>query len=351
MPDRIFLVHGMGLHEPGWHEKPVSALKDAYAQYPALAAVPFETRFQIVPVTFDHRLRAIVKKWQTDATAVGEAAKDANVQLVQDLTGWLREAGETSGNYEWTHAADVLLYRVYPSVRAAIKVHVAAQIAKVVNARKAGESWSVIGYSLGTAVTHDSLHALWTATMPDGSGTGFNSDQERAQVVAQIANTSRVLQTKPNAYESAVKPGAASKKHGCRYFITARHAVDPFTTPFPFQPVAWPDATAEQRGIYVPIVPQHIHQWNVHAFEHYMVNPAVHIPLFRSLLDDSDHDYITDDDEATALTWFKPFGGLEKQAALKIKSWLEDRLPATSETWETLRTVWDWYQLGKHHFA
>jgi hypothetical protein len=350
MPDLLFLVHGMGLHQPNWHEPMVAALKEQYERYPALAARPFDQRFKVVPVTYDDRLRSIVTGWQNDATAVGRAASEVDARVVQDLTGWLRQAGDLT-RYEWTHAADVMLWRIYSSVHAAIETHVGRQIVDALEARQAGESWSVIGYSLGTSVAHDALHALWTDTIPDGSGTGFAADQERALVIAQIANVSRVLQTRPPVYQSAVKPGPASQKRGCRFFLTARHKLDPFTTPASFDPVAWPDANAEKRGIFVRARIDHLHQWNVHAFEHYLAHPDVHIPLFRMLLDDRQHDFITDQDESEAKGSFEPFGPLEKKAAMEIKSWLDDRLPPGSATWESLSSIWDWFQLGRQLFG
>ncbi|HET9234533.1 MAG TPA: hypothetical protein VFP10_10360, partial [Candidatus Eisenbacteria bacterium] len=259
MPDLLFLVHGMGLSVDQWHQPFVDALEEQYAKYPNLAEKPFDERFTVIPVSYDDRLRQIVKRWQDDAEGVGKAAADVDARLVQDMTGWLKLAA-SEDHYEWTHAADVLLYRMFPSVHEHIKVHVGSQIATAVNKRKAGESWSVLGYSLGTAVAHDSLHALWTDKME--GGTGFAADQERALVVAQIANVSRILQTRPKVYESAVKPGPASQKRGCRYFLTARHRLDPFTSPASFDPVNWPDATAEQRRVFTKPRLEHIHQWN-----------------------------------------------------------------------------------------
>jgi len=348
MPHHLFLIHGMGTNQAGWEKPFVETLEKHYGSYKNLAKVPFKDRFTIAPVTYDDTLRGIVEQWQAGANAV---AKDASPAVVQDLTAWLRRAGDTDGNFGWTHASDVLLYRVFTDVRDALKVHVAKQIAGVVRDLKAGEPWSVIGYSLGTAVGHDALHALWTDRLPDGSKTGFNFDQARALVVAQIANVSRVLQSDVPVYQSTVKPGVARDQCGCSYFLTARHVLDPFTTPAPFSPVAWPTPTAEAEGIYRSARPEHIHDWNIHAFEHYLVNPDVHIPLFRMLMDDQDHLFITDADEQAARAAFKVFGDLPEEEALKIKSWLESRVPAMSAGWQVLPDIWDWFELGEHHFA
>src|SRR5262245_5654033 len=114
MPHRLFLIHGMGTNEAGWEKPFVETLKKHYGSYKNLARTPFEQQFTVTPVTYDDVLREIVDQWQTGAKAIAKASADVNAGIAQDLTAWLKKAGQTRGNFAWTHAADVLLYRVYP---------------------------------------------------------------------------------------------------------------------------------------------------------------------------------------------------------------------------------------------
>jgi len=344
MPDRIFLVHGMGNYPDGWAKPWVDGLRSLYQSYDPLARTPFAERFKVVPIGYDEIFRTIVQRWQQDATSIGAAAPSVGAARVEALVGWLRTAAVVDDNFAWTHCADVLLYYLFPAVRDAVRVHVAKQVATEVATLKADESWSVLAHSLGTAVSHDALHLLWSGTFPDGQPTGFNAKDDKALLVAMIANVSRVLEDQPDVYESTVMPGPArATDRGCFYYLNARHVLDPFTIPRAFDPAAWPDAKSVAQGLYRRVLVEHIQDWNVHDFLHYLRNPRVHIPLFRTLTYDR---AIPAAQEAAALAKFKPFGRLTTDQAVAIKTWLEKRAPAFSDTWDVLRVVWDWYYAG-----
>jgi hypothetical protein len=283
MADTIFLVHGMGHHPEGWHEPVQTAIKKLYGKY-KLSRVPFDKRFSIKPISYDSVFRSLVTRWQADAAALGAASATVGATEVGNLVGWLRNAGQVDNNFVWSHAADVLLYRLFYTVRHEVKTHVAAEFAREIDSLPASARWSVIAHSLGTAVAHDSLDMLMSGTQEDGSPTGFEARHEQAFVIAQVANVSRVLQTAAKAYESNIKPGKAGQNgRGCRRFLNFRHVLDPFTIPKMFRPDAWPDSTAAANGLYQYVEVNHIHDVNVHDLTHYLKNPDVHIPLFREL--------------------------------------------------------------------
>jgi len=332
----------MGVHQSGWEKPYLKALKGAYSHYPNLARVEFEDRFDLVPIEYDSIFRTLVERWESDANAVGKSADALDAGLVKDLVGWLHSAAGEEHNFPWTHCGDVILYRLFPAVHDAVTIHVARQLAESIVALN-GAPFSVIGYSLGTAVAHDTLHMLWTKSLSDGSNTGFGTGQAHAQVVAMIANVSRVLEGAVDVYNSSVMPGPATKGgRGCDIFLTARHALDPFATPQPFDPLAWPDAKALSRGDYRPVRTTAIHDWNVHAFEHYLENPQVHIPLFRALTFES---AISQKAELDAVAAF-PELGMPAGEGIAIRQWLESHAPAKSAAWEVLRTIADWYFKG-----
>jgi hypothetical protein len=74
--------------------------------------------------------------------------------------------------------------------------------------------------------------------------------------------------------DSPVHPGPEGV---CDAYFNFRHKWDPFPAVDAFQPPAkWDD--------YTPVEDlDHFHQLNVHALEHYLEHPKVHIPIFRQV--------------------------------------------------------------------
>jgi hypothetical protein len=343
MSHLVFLVHGMGVHEDSWSTKYVEAIAAAYDQYPGLKGLPLKDLFRFVPISYDDIFRELVGNWSDAAELIAGASKETGAP-VSKLTDWLKGAEKIDGNFKWTHAADVLLYRGFSLVRERVCVHVAAQLVKEINKQIKNEGisrWSVIAHSLGTAVIHDTLARLWhpKANMP--GGIAFSTGNEQAHLIAMISNVSRVLETKPHdVYESAAMPGRnAQAGRGCNYYLTARHLYDPFTIPSMFRPQMWPDEVTllakPARYVYTEV--DHIHDWNVHDFGHYLKHPRVHVPLLRRLTDETQ---ISDTEYEEALHRFRMFGPLEDQAAIQIRQKLEDLLPAQSADWLLFGKLW-----------
>ncbi|MEL7448314.1 MAG: hypothetical protein AAFN78_03845 [Pseudomonadota bacterium] len=339
MTDKIFLLHGMGHHPEGWQAEADAKLRELYGRYGRLSRRGFDDRFELVAIEYDDVFRRLVSDWQEDAEALGPISDAMGADLVSSLIGWLRNAGELEDNFIWTHAADVLLYRFFASVRHEVKTKVAARIAEEITALPATSRWSVIAHSLGCAVAHDALDMLWTGKKEDGTPTGFEPRHEQALLIAMVANVSRVLQTNPKAYDSTVKPGGAGEAgRGCLNYLTCRHVLDPFCIPKMFRPLDWPDADAEERGLYHYVEVDHIHQANIHDLPHYLEHPAVHIPLFRELTFRS---AVTSDEEHDALAAFPKFGNLAQSDAIDIKQRLEDMAPGITTAWTQYRAIWD----------
>jgi len=361
MADRVvFLVHGMGVHEADWATPWVAALRTHFDAYPdtLLTRRSFEQRFAFVPVTFDDVLAALLQRWHDEGFALDLAMQQfgGEPDVLRAIENVLQAAGQDE--FFWTHAADVLLYRGSSLVREGIKAHVAAQIAAKLQELAGAEGilpdWSVVAHSLGTIVVHDALDALWTAQI-SGVGNRFDPRNPGAQatLVMMVANVSRLLQTQPQAYVSTVMPGGpgaavpgqANRFCGCRHYLSVRHALDPFTIPGRFRPEPpdWPDS-ATQAGNpkpFLEIAVDHIHDPNVHAFEHYLAHPAVHIALFRRLIHRM---AIGQDKEQVALEGFRATDGLSPAAAIEIKTRLERIIPAADELWPILRLVSDAYR-------
>lgn len=337
MVTRLFVIHGMGVFDGTWVKPVETLLKDIYGRYRTLSSVPQKDRFTVHPIRYDDVLSDLVKKWQADANAVSKLSVGVGADAAEALVGWLKTAGE---GFTWTHAADVLLYRCFSDVREAVLVTVANQILKVVNAdlnQFQDARWGVLAHSLGTAVAHDALHALWTTEL---AGERVGPDKVKAAFVMMVANVSRVLETDVSVLKSVVQPGTASNKdRGCENFVTVRHALDPFTIPRMFDPPAWPDPETVAQGRYQSIRVTHFRDRNIHGFEHYLRNPAVHIPLMRLLANRKTA--VTASEEKTALEEFTDFGGLPAEMVTTELKRLELMQPARSDDWRTLRAIWD----------
>lgn len=338
MANRLFLIHGMGKHEEGWHEAVVEVLREVYGRYRVSKFVSFDDRFKIVPLGYDDVLRDLLAMWKGGGEEVGVLAEGVQAEQVESLVGWLREVDPDE--LTWSHAADVLFYRLFFDVRQTVRTTVARKIAEEISDLKANETWSMIAHSLGTAVAHDALDTLWTGQLPgDGAGTGLSAAQNKAQLVMMVANVSRVLETSPDVYESTVRPGDANDPaSGCFHYLSTRHSLDPFTIPRRFDPVNWPSPDSIEQGRYLPLRVWHLHDANVHGFEHYLINPMVHVPMLRFL---TFAKAVTSEEEKEALESFRPFGDLGADQAFDLKGQLENLLPAVSDRWPRLGEIWE----------
>jgi hypothetical protein len=74
-----------------------------------------------------------------------------------------------------------------------------------------------------------------------------------------------------------VRPGPSDDhEYYCASYYNIDHALDPFPMVAPFAPDGWETPPTNIRA-------RHFRDWNVHDLEHYLDNPAVHVPLLRKL--------------------------------------------------------------------
>ncbi len=348
----IFLLHGMGTYDAGWHDKWVQVIGDAYARYPALQEKSFDVQFEFVPITYDVIFRKLVDTWQEEANKFADAGVD--LKEFAGAVDWLKGAGKIDGNFKWTHATDVLLYRLSNIVRNDVCALVALEIKKKTVQISSGVRWSIIGHSLGTAVLHDTLTRLFA------NESAWLKDTP-PHLVMMVANVSQVLQqvagipqgVEANVLKSPVQPGI-----GCNYFLNAEHPLDPFVWPRRFHPLTWPSRPIREMNppryihsfdsdiLHRSYQLDHIHDWDVHAFEHYLVSPKVHVPMFRMLM--GRDSYITPQEEQSARDRFSRFGKLGDEAAEKIHDWLEKRQGSEKDDWTKIRTIWRAFFGGTH---
>ncbi len=202
-----------------------------------------------------------------------------------------------------SHVLDVLLYRFVPTVAEEARNVVAGRILETLMAAPAIDQprWSVIAHSLGTAVTHDGLHALFTQGVQGQSLLG----KTKAQLVMMVANVSRLLEEgQVDVYKSVVRPSASSAEGVCHQYLNVRHDWDPIPRPKEFRPLDdWPDVLTRKEKRFEAVTINAFQNKNVHGFGHYLANPKVHVALFRRLL--PMEGAISDDELATAAALYE----------------------------------------------
>ena len=287
----LFFVHGMGVYvneddaaDDEWGIGATKALKSQYNKYPSLVS-PFDEVFEPVYINYDTIFNNVLKRWASEAKIITDSGIEA-AEIATRMVHWLSEGAHTDDNFAWTHVGDVILYRFFNLVRQHVKIKVAKQIHNALepNGDGAVTRWSIIAHSLGTAVTHDVIHAMSSATPNEAGIPILDALVPKANVIAMIANVSKTLENDAKVYSSAVVPPIS-----CDVYLNANNKYDPFVmekllVPDRFNPVGRPqwDAAVSDDKFY-NIESANIHEVNVHSIDNYLVNPVVHIPLLRAL--------------------------------------------------------------------
>ncbi|HEY3075856.1 MAG TPA: hypothetical protein VGJ74_11850 [Burkholderiales bacterium] len=334
----VFVVHGMGDFKDGWGAVYSKLLKELYERYEIAQFLPFEQQFEVKPLLYNDRFDKMRADWKAAADAVLGKLKplgERGAQALATATQWAQSAGKN--DFLRTHVLDVLFYRFIPQLAEAVRTSIRRQI---LEGMKGAETWSMIAHSLGTSVAHDSL--VWM--FDPASGESLPPEKFRLQALAMLANVSRVLESSENGaswdvYRSVVQPNVKLTKGVCNRFLNVRHTWDPVPLPKQFKPQPnWPDAaTREVKESFQDIQIDDIEALGdpaiVHDLGHYLRNPAVHIPLFRSLIPLSA--VISQDEEDQAIREHRKKTPLA-QAKKKIEELKKFRLSDEEEDWNKI---------------
>lgn len=280
----IFLIHGIGDTAPGWSADVQKVFRNSYRGYPELEMlVPFDQNFVFQEICYNDKFDDRRSTWREQASAVlavcGQHGMDGGA--AQLLAQYASEADKD--NFLTTHVLDIVLYRFIPQLAEQVRTAVQKQILACLTAQPQDETvtWSIIAHSMGTAVAHDTLRAMYTQQSAAGL---LPPSVTRPKVLAMFANVSRLLAGEIDVYTSGVCPGSQPGKGVCDVYLNACHRWDPIPVPRRFKPKdGWPDTQTRSAGRYVGVLNSAITQRNVHDFTHYLHDPKVHIPLFRAL--------------------------------------------------------------------
>lgn len=283
----LVVVHGMGQHSADSVAKEVNdAFTAAFSFYASLNSVPPKEMFNVVPVTYNDILDDFRQKLSAQAgnlaAKIGALDGPLTIDVAKEITGIEAELG--SDSFFNTHWLDVILYR-YMLINERVRLRVAAAVATAI--KDVGSSRvHVLGHSLGSSVVHDALAKSYgpeNLQLP-GGGTVLNLSPttHRLGSIHMVANVSRALQTFVKVGSSIVRPGPL----GCAsVFAEYRHKLDPIPKIRPFNPTdngGWVPHDVFS-SVYLLKEPSAVTAANVHSLGHYLVNPEVHLGLFRLL--------------------------------------------------------------------
>jgi len=297
----LFIVHGMGVHGDDWAGPVAAKLEEVASRYQFFQRRPrtLADEVDIVPIGYDGEFTQHLERWNEETDAL-RAFAETNQALgdVVDLLDWLDDVDEVERNFFWSHAVDVALYRYFQLVTRPVRLRIMKGVVDQLTTRMRGGAIvqaSIMAHSLGTSVTHDALADLSSEPIVDSRGRqsdAFMAGNFAFENIFMVANVSRVLQTSPTPDESHVHPRSVRPLDAyCAHYYTFRHGLDPFPAVSPFDPQDWGNLFHAVAGL------DHIHQPNVHDWEHYLDHPRVHIDLLNALL----HGVIGDDERDAAI--------------------------------------------------
>lgn len=337
----LFFIHGMGVHDESWHSGGLKVLKSEFQQYELLKRLDFDDQFLIVPIVYDDIFSEARERANEDFSAFKTAilggfsdSETTSRSAVENQIETYAQFIGTEDEFVWTHILDVLLYRFARTLSMPIEIQVARKIVDTLS-ENSFRSWSVIAHSLGTSVIHNTLNSLYKTGF-DGVDP-LNPIELQCNSLVMVANVSRVLQ-RPTAkvFTSRVKPGSPSAGRLCSYYLNVRHKLDLLTAPKPFNPDLWPDPGTFSTERYQHIRPSHINFGadnvaQVHALDHYLEDPRVHVPIFRSIYGRS---IVGPEEYRSAKAKFDSEVNADNRDG--VRALLENKLPASTGNWRNV---------------
>jgi len=328
---------------PDWSKPIQELIRTLYAGYHIAKVMPFNQHFTFKEINYNDKFDARRTAWKNASASVVKALGDGGMKpgAITKLTGWSEEPARD--DFLNTHALDVVMYRFLSLEAEQVRTAVQKQILTALAAQPANDAgrWSVIAHSLGTSVTHDVLHQMFSPNRPAVWET-LPPGLFRPSVVMMLANVSRLLENTDffgpdgDVYQSAVRPGSKPSEGACDYFINVRHEWDPIPKPKRFRPTDdWPNVATRAQGRYIDVEINAIEQPNVHDFAHYLKNPKSHVPLFRLL---TVPPLLPDDEFAAASQAYEESTPLEKFRK-EAKRLEKLSLPESEQDWRNILTM------------
>jgi len=280
---QIILIHGMGNFEAGWSGDAQKILVDKMNSYDNVKQGNFAAGFEFKEVTYSDVFEAWRQQWKTDAQAAAKSLTDLKLDsgAAEKLVGL---AALPTGDDFWrTHVLDVVMYRYLMPLTEAVRRSVQTQIVGHIDSFPVNDRprYSVVAHSLGTAVMYETYHAMLTD--PGGLPGAYRPENFFA-----VSNVIKPLWNRGGTcYPLSLGPNLSDADGLCYRWGNFGHALDPFCNFDRFDPPdsSWFASSGPADAVYKNIVlpAEAIQNWNIHALEHYLGHPSVHVPLIRML--------------------------------------------------------------------
>jgi hypothetical protein len=310
----LFLLHGVGDHDAKWADKdteggPTLALRRAWRRYSHFQRTKQELEefVEFVPILYNDVFDTILEGWSdlpAKAYSLGGSAPNGACQAALEAC---EEAGNDK-NKLIRYGGDVVLYKAFRLFAQRVQMKVIDAMTEIIAPRIAavGEGrvrFFVMAHSLGTTVAHDALHHLasedWLKAEPEadaradweekarryrgflGAGQPFRPPALVFDAVFMVSNTSRLLYTTDrDPYSSWVVPYDGTLGN-CGHYFNFDHVLDPISK---FGRFRMPDAW-KAKGAGTDIINlEHLHAVNLHAYDHYLNHPRVHLQVLSQLV-------------------------------------------------------------------
>lgn len=292
----VLFIHGVGNHANEWlttiekgDEKSVSdQFFELVKKYPALKSVNPDS-IKLHPIHYDDEILKLFSSWAEQAKTLKEGL--ASSPILKDeasrFTDIIDKGSEAQQNndFKFTHLLDLLLFVGSPSIQDRLVTHVGRQIIELIEQHQA-DHFSIIGHSMGTAMAHKVIQALFNEGVVDASGVRQTLKGDfRFECVTMVANTSYSLsRDRANHYTGIVRASMSAGTGCCMKWINVNHRLDPVGLFMPFdarKDPRWLDPKTELRGFHRDIRLSRISKPGIHALSHYLRDPSFHVPLFE----------------------------------------------------------------------
>ncbi|MDX2504561.1 MAG: hypothetical protein QNL62_08810 [Gammaproteobacteria bacterium] len=298
----LLLLHGMGNSKPprkgsngklirgDFGKEFIKATTQSLQRYENHKTDTLEKHIDIHELNYNSFFDKIRKKMADRAKSMkarlDSIAGITGVSFATDLVGRLTslEADFGDDDFFHTHLLDVIFYSTM--LGAKVRVDLGVKVAELVENYGQGNV-HVVSHSLGTAVTHDTLHMLYRPESdPNDEIPDLHLTNHKLGSIWMVANVSRLVNAFTRLADpmtSVVKPG----DHGCTNdFINIRHKMDPFTWLSQFNPVNNGSWVTENiyNSAYQNIETDLVVKANTHSFSQYMLDPKVAEMLFFKLI-------------------------------------------------------------------
>jgi pimeloyl-ACP methyl ester carboxylesterase len=294
----ILCIHGIGSHEVDWVRTKrgnEQSFEEVFKEkWQELSLKNFVERVHLHSIHYDDEINKIFTSWEEHAAQLQKQL--ASSPLLKDQAAWFTDKVDAASrardesHWGYTHLMDLLLFVGSPTLQSRLVNYVGKQVIDLINAHKK-DHFSVIGHSMGCAMAHKLIQALFNegVQMPDGRRETLKGDFV-FQNICMVANTSYALsRDRDTHYTGTIVRPSMTVGEGCCYtWLNVNHALDPVAQFQRFdyrKDPHWLDPRIEGRRWHRDVRTKLFSSWDIHALTHYFRDPEFHLAYFELAFD------------------------------------------------------------------